>query len=191
LEKPENQQYVGKRLQTIAKQMGKDWVDAAFDLTLSERRRISTIYFMMSEENLQRQFTQPWIKFGTDAGGADPAKPYSLIHPRAYGTFPRILGRYVREQRILSLEEAIRKMSSAVATRLQIKQRGLLREGYFADVVIFNPDTITDHATYEKPHQLSTGVLHVLVNGTVVIHDGTHTGAKPGRIVRGPGAIKH
>jgi N-acyl-D-amino-acid deacylase len=133
------------------------------------------------------QLAQPWIKFGTDAEGLDPTTVTGLAHPRAYGTFTRILGKYVRDDGVLTLEDAIRKMSSAVATRLNIRERGLLVEGFFADVVVFDPDVVSDHATYEEPHQLSTGVEHVLVNGVAVVSDGTHTGAMPGRPVRGPG----
>ena len=187
LKKPENKKYIGKRLSEIAVTQGKHWADAAIDLILSERQRIGTIYFMMNEENVQMQMRQPWIKFGTDAGGHDPDNPEGLTHPRAYGTYPRILGKYVREERVMFLEEAIRKMSSAVANRLSIRDRGQLREGSYADVVVFDPDTISDRATFERPHQLSVGIRHVLVNGTAVVHEGRHTNAKPGRAVRGPG----
>jgi N-acyl-D-aspartate/D-glutamate deacylase len=141
---------------------------------------------MMSEENVAMQIALPWMKFGTDASGWDPAVG-GLVHPRAYGTFSRILGRYVREEGVLSLEEAIRKMTSAVATRLRIHERGLLAPGYFADVVVFDPATVGEHATYQRPNQLSTGVAHVFVNGQAVVTDGAHTGAMPGRAVRGPG----
>ncbi len=187
LRKEENRQYAGMYLAEIAAATGKEWVDALIDLIVSEEGDPSTIYFMMSEENVALQLAQPWMKFGTDAGGADPTRSGALTHPRAYGTFPRILGRYVREQRIMPLEEAIRKMTSAVANRLSIRDRGLLREGYFADLVVFNPATIGDVATYAQPHQVSLGVRWVLVNGAVVVREGEHTGALPGRIVRGPG----
>lgn len=183
----ENRKYRGWYLDAIAEDQGKHWIDTAFDLVLAESGRISTIFFMMSEENVALQIAQPWIKFGTDAGGADPAGARGLTHPRAYGTFTRVLGRYVREQGATTLEEAVRKMSSAVATRLHIKNRGLLKEGFFADIVIFDPETVGDNATYEDPHRLSTGVRHVLVNGVPVVTDGQHTGALPGRPVRGPG----
>ena len=186
----QNQQYAGKYLAEIAADMGKEWVDALIDLIVSERGGPGTIYFMMTEKNVALQLAQPWIKFGTDAGGVDPDGAQGLTHPRAYGTFPRILGKYVREERIMPLESAIRKMSSAVATRLSIRDRGLLSEGYYADVVIFNPATIGDNATYEQPHQVSSGMRWVLVNGTVVVREGTHTGAMPGRIVRGPGHVR-
>jgi dihydroorotase/N-acyl-D-amino-acid deacylase len=187
LKKAENQVFVGRRLAEIAAQMEKDWIEAIMDLVLSEENRIGSIFFLMSEENVKLQMGQPWIKFGTDAGGWDPENPEGLVHPRSYGTYPRILGKYVREERVMTLEEAIRKMTSAVAERLSIRDRGLLREGLYADVVVFNPDTIADRATFEQPHQLSTGVEYVFVNGTAVIHEGSHTGAQPGRIVRGPG----
>lgn len=183
-----NADYTGRYLDDIAAEMGKEWVDALIDLIISEEDDDpSTIYFLMSEENVALQLAQPWIKFGTDAGGADPERSGALTHPRAYGTFPRILGRYVRDQGVMPLEEAIRKMTSAVANRLSIRERGLLREGFFADVVVFDPDTVGDNATYEQPHQVSSGIDWVIVNGTVVVRDGGHTGALPGQIVRGPG----
>jgi N-acyl-D-amino-acid deacylase len=191
LHKPENKKYVGKRLSEIAADMGKDWIDTIIDLILSEQQGIGTIYFMMTDDNLKLQMQQPWIKFGTDASGEDPDKPQGLVHPRSYGTYTRILGKYVREDRVMRLEDAIRKMSSAVATRLFIKDRGLIREGYYADIIIFDQKTIGDRATFENPHQVSVGVFHVFVNGTSVIKDGKHTDAKPGLIIRGPGYIKH
>lgn len=187
LKKPENKSFAGQRLSEIAKRKGKDWLDTAIELILSEEQSIGTIFFMMSEENVKLQLQQSWMKIGTDAGGADPDKPEGLVHPRSYGTYPRILGKYVREERVITLEDAVRKTTHAVAARLSIRDRGLLREGMFADVVIFDPATISDRATFESPHQLSTGVKQVLVNGVRVIKDGKHTGAKPGRIVRGPG----
>ena len=186
--KPENKQYAGKRLSEIAAMMNKPWDDAAMDLLISERQRIGTVYFLMSEDNVKLNLAQPWIKFGTDAGGADPDSARGLTHPRAYGTFTKILGRYVRDEKVLPLEDAVRKATSAVATRLSIPDRGLLREGFFADVTVFDPNTIIDRSTFEQPHVLSEGVRLVFVNGTVVVRDGRHTGAKPGRVLRGPGA---
>jgi N-acyl-D-amino-acid deacylase len=185
-QKPDNQKYVGKRLSEIAAMLGQDWLDAVFDLLLSEEQRISTIYFSMTEDNIRLQLQQPWIKISTDAGGFDPfwGKKFGPIHPRAYGTYPRVLGKYVREEKIITLEDAIRKMSSAVADRLGLRDRGLLRQGIYADVVIFNPETIGDLATFKEPHQLSVGVRDVWVNGTRVIDNGAHTGATPGQIVR-------
>lgn len=187
LSRPENSRYQGRYLSEIAEAMGTDWVDAAFDLALSERGRVGTVYFMMSEENVAMQIGLDWIKFGTDAGGWNPEGATGLTHPRAYGTFARILGRYVRELGVTTLEDAIRKMTSAVATRIGIRERGLLVPGYYADIVVFDPETIQDHATYTEPHQLSTGIEHVFVNGVQVMEAGRHTGALPGRPVRGRG----
>jgi dihydroorotase/N-acyl-D-amino-acid deacylase len=187
--KPENKKYLGKSLAEIAVLRGQDWVDAAIDLLLSEEQRIGTVYFMMDEENVKLQLRQPWIKISTDAGGVDPAwaVKYGPMHPRSYGTYTRVLGKYVRDEGVLTLEDAIRKMSSSVAARLSIRDRGLLREGYLADVVVFDPETVSDRATFEEPHRLSTGIRDVWVNGTRVLADGEHTGARPGRVVRGPG----
>lgn len=187
LRKDENKLWAGKRLSEIARAMNKDWVTTAMDLLASEEQRIGTIYFMMSEDNVKLGLRQPWMKIGTDAGGMDPDSATGLAHPRTYGTYPRILGKYVRDEGVLGLEDAIRKMSSAVATRLSIEDRGLLKAGMYADVVVFDPATIADRSTFEEPHQLSVGVRHVFVNGVAVVRDGVHTGAKPGRVVRGPG----
>jgi dihydroorotase/N-acyl-D-amino-acid deacylase len=186
-QKPENKKYEGMRIAEIAKAMNKDWVDVVMDLTIEEQDRLGGLYFMAAEENLTLQMRQPWIKFGTDAGGSDPDSAKSLVHPRTYGNFARILGKYVRDEKVMPLEDAIRKMTSAVANRLSIRDRGLLREGMYADIVVFDPATVADRATYQQPHQLSVGMRHVLVNGVEVVTDGKHTGAKPGRIVRGPG----
>jgi dihydroorotase/N-acyl-D-amino-acid deacylase len=190
-EKPENTRFVGKRLAEVAQMTGKPWEEAAMDLILSERSRVETVFFLMSEENVRTKLQQPWMKIGTDASGHDPDHPDGLTHPRSYGNYPRILGKYVREEHVLSLEDAIRKMTSAVATRLYIPDRGLLRAGFYADVVVFDPETITDRATFERPHQLSVGMKYVFVNGTLVVRDGVHTGAKPGRALRGPGWLRH
>ena len=187
LDEDENQRWVGMRLSEIAAAQDKDWIETAFDLILSERQRVGTIFFMMSEENVAMQMRQPWMKFGTDAGGVDPDSARGLTHPRAYGTFTRVLGKYVREDQVIPLEDAIRKMTSAVATRLSIHDRGVLRPGMWADVVVFDPQTVRDVATFEEPHQVSVGVRHVLVNGVPVVRNGTHTNAKPGKAVRGPG----
>ena len=142
----------------------------------------------MSEDNVKLNLAQPWIKFGTDAGGVDPESARGLTHPRAYGTFTKIMGHYVRDEKVMPLEDAVRKATSAVATRLSIPDRGLLREGFFADVTVFDPTTIIDHSTFEQPHVPSEGVRFVFVNGTLVVRDGKHTGAKPGRVLHGPGA---
>jgi N-acyl-D-amino-acid deacylase len=185
----EHQAYVGMRLAAIAELRGQHWVDAALDLLAAEGQRISTIYFSMDEANVQKQLGLPWIKIATDAGGHDPAWAAALgpVHPRAYGTYPRVLGRYVRDQQVLALEDAVRKMTSAVADRLGLRERGLLRAGCYADVVVFDPVTIADQATFEAPHQLATGVRDVWVNGERVLLNGQHNGATPGRVVTGPG----
>ncbi|MEX2526508.1 MAG: D-aminoacylase [Gemmatimonadota bacterium] len=187
LELEEHRPWVGLRLSEIAREMEMEWPDAVMELLRRERQRIGTIYFMMSEENVALKMQQPWMKFGTDAGGVDPETATGLAHPRGYGTYPRILGRYVREGGVLELEDAIRKMTSAVATRLSLEGRGLVKEGMYADLVVFHPDSIMDRATFEEPHQLSQGVAHVFVNGEAVIRNGNHTGALPGRALRGPG----
>ena len=186
--KQENRQYAGKRLSEIAAMMNKPWEDAAMDLLISERQRIGTVYFLMSEDNVKLNLAQPWIKFGTDAGGVDPDSARGLTHPRAYGNFPRIMGKYVRDEHVMPLEEAVRKATSAVATRLSIPDRGVLRGGMFADIAVFDPRTIADRSTFEQPHQVSLGVKYVFVNGTLVARDGKHTNAKPGRVLHGPGS---
>jgi N-acyl-D-amino-acid deacylase len=181
--------YEGHRLNEIARAMGKTWPQAIIDLTLAEDDRLGQLLFIASDSNVAMQIRQPWMKFGTDADGVDPdSMKGQMTHPRAYGNYPRILGRFVREQHVLALEDAVRKMTGAVAERLSITDRGMLHEGMYADVVVFDPKTIVDRATYEQPNQLSVGVRELLVNGVAVVEDGRHTGAKPGRIVRGPGA---
>jgi dihydroorotase/N-acyl-D-amino-acid deacylase len=187
LRKPENQQYIGKRLAEIARMKNEDYLDAAMDLILTERSRVETTYFLMSEDNVKLQLRQPWMKIGTDAGGPDPDSVRALVHPRTFGNYPRILGLYVRDEKVIPLEDAVRKMTSAVATRLSIHDRGLLKPDMYADVVVFDPATIADRATYEQPKQLSVGVRDVWVNGVQVLRDGKHTGATPGRALRGPG----
>jgi N-acyl-D-amino-acid deacylase len=184
---PDNKKWAGHRLSEVMAASGKDWISAVMDLLLTEHQDIGTIFFLMSEDNVAMQLKQPWIKIGTDAEGPDPDSTKEFTHPRSYGTYPRILGKYVRDEHVLTLEDAIRKMSGAVADRLLIRDRGLLREGMFADVVVFDPATIQEHSTYENPNQGSTGVREVFVNGVEVVRDGKHTGAKPGRVVRGPG----
>ncbi|MCG6957654.1 MAG: amidohydrolase family protein, partial [Gemmatimonadetes bacterium] len=188
--KDANKKWVGKRLSEVAQTMDTDWVTAAMDLVKADSSRIGTVFFLMSEDNVKLQLQQPWIKIGTDAGGMDPdtAKAKGVLtHPRAYGTYTKILGQYVREQHVLSLEDAIRKMTSAVATRLSIPDRGVLRPGFWADIVVFDPKTIRDTNSYEDPHQISVGVVHVFVNGVEVVRDEKATGAKPGMVVWGPG----
>ena len=179
--------YEGKRLTEIAAAWHKDWPDALMDLTTLESNRLGQVIFVASDSNVAMQVRQPWMKFGTDAEAFDPDSAKIATHPRAYGTYPRILGRFVREQHILTLEDAVRKMTGAVAQRLSIQDRGEIKEGLAADIMIFDPKTIIDRATYERPHQLSVGVRYVLVNGVAVVDDGKVTGAKPGVVLRGPG----
>ncbi len=185
--RPELKQYEGKRLDEIARALGKDWGDAVIDLNIAENGGLGELLFLMSEENVKLQLKQPWMKFGTDAGSMDPARATGMTHPRAYGNFPRLLAKYVRDEGVLPLEDAVRKASSAVATRLSMNDRGVLKEGMKADVIIFDEKTVRDLATFEQPHQLSVGMRHVFVSGVPVITDGSHTGAKPGQLVRGPG----
>ncbi|MFL5698627.1 MAG: amidohydrolase family protein [Ktedonobacteraceae bacterium] len=186
-EQPENLQYAGKRLSEIASMRRQPWLDAVIELLLSERQRIFTIYFGMDEANVALGLQHPWVKISTDAGGVDPvwAKDLGPTHPREYGTYPRVLAKYVRQDKLLTLEEAIRKMSGAVAARLGIRHRGLLLPGCYADVVLLDAETVSDRATFEDAHQLSTGIRDVWVNGARVVRNGQHTGATPGRVVRG------
>jgi dihydroorotase/N-acyl-D-amino-acid deacylase len=185
--KPELKKYEGWRLDRVMKDMNRSAPDAVIELTLAENGQLGKINFSMSEENVGMQLKRPWVVIGSDAGGQDPDSATGLTHPRAYGTFARVLGKYVRTDGLLTLEDAVRKMTSATAARLKLRDRGLLREGMYADVVVFDPATIIDRATFERPHQLSVGVKYVFVNGMAVVSDGKHTGAKPGRVVRGPG----
>jgi N-acyl-D-amino-acid deacylase len=179
----------GKTLAEIAKMRGKSPEDTAIDLVIEDGSRVGTIYFEMNEENVRRELTLPWVSFGADEDSQAPEGVFlkSNPHPRAYGNFARFLGRYVRDEKVVPLAEAVRRLAALPARNLGLKNRGLLKEGYFADVVVFNPATIRDHATFEKPHQYSTGVEHVFVNGVQVLKNGAHTGAKPGWLVRGPG----
>ncbi|MFC1792846.1 amidohydrolase family protein [Planctomycetota bacterium] len=179
----------GKTLAQVAKLKGKSPEETAIDLVIEDDSRVNTIYFLMSEENVKKQIELPWVSFCSDAGSLAPEGVFlkSSTHPRAYGSFARLLGKYVRQEKVISLAEAVRRLSSLPAENLKLDRRGKLEEGYYADIVIFDPDTISDNATYEKPHQYATGMIHVFVNGTQVLKDGEHTGAKPGRVVRGPG----
>jgi N-acyl-D-amino-acid deacylase len=160
---------------------------------MQDGSRVDVIYFLMSEENVKKQIKLPYMSFGSDAGSIAPEGDFLNYnpHPRAYGNFSRLLGKYVREEKVIPLEEAIYKLTSLTATKLKIKKRGLLKEGYYADIILFDPNTISDHATFDKPHQLATGMHHVFVNGVQVLNDGKHTGAMPGRVVRGPGYKKN
>lgn len=181
--------YLGRTLADVAAERGTSAQETAMDLVVEDGSRVEVVYFLMSEENVKRQIALPWVSFDSDAASMAPVPPFTnaSTHPRAYGNFARLLGRYVRDEGVIPLEEAIRRLTSLSTTNLGIPDRGLLAEGQYADVVVFDPETISDHATYEQPHQYSTGVAHVFVNGEQVIRDGEHTGALPGRVVRGPG----
>lgn len=182
-------QFTGKTLAEVAKIYGKSPEETAMDLVAADSSRVGTAYFMMSEDNIKRQIALPYLSFGSDAGSPAPEGVFlnSNEHPRAYGNFARLLGKYVRDEKVIPMEEAIRKLTSLPAGNLKIKRRGSLKPGYYADVVAFDPKEIQDHATFAKPHQYSTGMMHVFVNGEQVLKDGEHTGARPGRVVRGPG----
>ncbi len=179
----------GKTLAEIARMRGKSPAATAIDLVIEDDSRVETVYFLMSEENVKKQIKLPWVSFCSDAGSLAPEGVFleSNPHPRAYGSFARLLGKYVRQEKVITLAEAIRRLTRLPADNLKLDRRGRLEKGYYADIVIFDPDTIIDHATFEKPHQYATGMLHVFVNGTQVLKNGEHTGAKPGRVVRGPG----
>lgn len=179
----------GRTLADVAESRGTGIEETAMDLVVQDDSRVGTVYFMMSEDNVRRQVAIPWVSFGSDAGSLAPEEPFvrSSTHPRAYGNFARLLGRYVRDEGIIPLEEAVRKLTSLPAANLRLEGRGRLAPGYFADVVIFDPATITDHATFEEPHRLATGVRDVFVNGVQVLAEEEPTGATPGRVVRGPG----
>jgi N-acyl-D-amino-acid deacylase len=182
----------GKTLAQIAQQRGKDPVETLVDLLLEDESGIGTVYFSQSEDIVRKLVPLPWISFGSDEASQAPEGVFlrSMPHPRAYGNFARLLGKYVREEKLLPLESAVRKLSNLPATNLGLDHRGLLREGYFADVVVFDPKTIADRATYENPHQYAVGMRHVFVNGVQVLKDGEHTGAKPGRALWGPGKVE-
>lgn len=186
---PELRHYSGKTLAQVAKSRGTSPADTAIDLVIEDGTKVQSIYFLMSEDNIKKQLSYPWLSFGSDARTLDPviSKKLGTTHPRAYGNFVRVIGKYVRDKKILSMAEAVRKLTSLPTTNLKIPLRGLIKPGYFADVVIFDPDKVTDHATFTDPHQLATGVNHVFVNGVQVLKDGIHTTATPGRFIKGPG----
>ena len=180
---------IGKTLQEVADERGTDPATTAMDLVVEDDSRVDAVYFLMSEDNVRRKVAKPWISFGSDAGApaAEGVFLESSRHPRTYGNFARLLGRYVRDEGMISLAEAIRRMTSLPAANIGVYLRGEIREGYFADIVMFDPDRIRDNATFEEPHQYATGMVHVIVNGAQVLENGRHTGATPGRVVRGPG----
>ncbi len=182
--------YTGKSLAAVAKLRGQTAEEAAMDLIIHDSTRVECIYFLMDENNVKKQIAIPWLSFGSDEGSYEPAGVFlkSNPHPRAYGNFARLLGKYVRDEKIISLQEAVRKLSKLPATNLKIQKRGELKAGHYADIVVFDPARIQDNATFEKPHQYSGGMIHVFVNGVQVLKEGEHTGAKPGKFVKGPGA---
>jgi N-acyl-D-amino-acid deacylase len=179
----------GKTLAQVAEMRGRSPEETAMDLLIEDNGQVLAIYFSQSEENLKKTLPLPWLSFCTDEAAYAPEGVFlgAGAHPRAYGTYPRILGKYVRDEKLMTLQEAVRKMSALPAETLRIERRGRLQTGYFADIVVFDPSKVKDLATFEKPHQYATGIVHVLVNGVQVLRDGEHTGAKPGRVVRGPG----
>src|SRR6266567_5871725 len=182
----------GKSLAEVAKIRGKDPIDTAMDLVAEDESRVGTVYFMMSEENVKKEIAKPWISFGSDEASQAPEGVFlkSNPHPRAYGNFARVLGKYVRDQKAIKLPEAVRRLSALPATNLGLDHRGFLKEGMFADVVVFDPAKIADHATFENPAQYATGMKNVFVNGREVLRDGEHNGAKPGRTLYGPGKVR-
>jgi N-acyl-D-amino-acid deacylase len=182
----------GKTLAEVARERNADPVETLMDLLAEDESRISTVYFLMSEENVRKLIKLPWVSFGSDEASQAPEGVFlkSMPHPRAYGNFARLLGKYVRDEKLIPMEDAVRKLTHLPATNLGLDRRGLLKDGYYADVVVFDPATVMDRATYEKPHQYSVGVRHVFVNGTQVLKDGEHTGAKPGRALWGPGRVE-
>jgi len=179
----------GKSLAEVAEMRNTSPVETAMDLVIQDGSRVGTVYFMMSEENVKKQIALPYMSFGSDAASYAPEGVFlkSSSHPRAYGNFARLLGKYVRDEKVISLEEAVYKLTTLPATNLKIKKRGAIKEGFYADLAIFDPNEIQDHATYDKPMQYSTGMVHVFVNGTQVLNNGEHTGALPGQVVKGPG----
>ena len=189
---PKLRKYIGMTLKEVSEKLNKHYADVAIDFVIEDGSRVGVVYFLMSEENIKKQLQLPFMSFGSDAGSLAPEGDFlnSNPHPRAYGNFARLLGKYVREEKVITLANAIYKLSGLTATKLKLKKRGYLREGYFADVVIFDQNTISDHATFAKPHQLATGMEHVFVNGVQVLKSGKHTGMTPGRVVRGPGYKK-
>jgi N-acyl-D-amino-acid deacylase len=190
---PDLKHLTGKTVAEVAEMRGTGVEETIMDLVIEDGSRVTTVYFLMSEENVKKKIAQPWMAFDSDAESMAPEGVFLLSnpHPRAYGTFARLLGKYVRDEQVISLQEAIRRLTSFSAENLGLEKRGSLKVGYFADVAIFDPATIQDHATFAEPHQYSTGMHHVLVNGVPVLLDGEHTGATPGRFVKGPGVASN
>lgn len=187
--KPELRKYQGKTLREVMEERGTSADDTVIDLLLEDRSRIFTLYFSMSDDNLRKQVQLPWLSFCSDAGSIAPEGNFLSYHPhpRAYGSFARVIGKYVRDEGVITLQDAVRRLSGFPADNLKLQGRGYLKSGYFADVVVFDPAKVQDHSVPGNPHQYSDGMVHVFVNGTQVLHDGEHTGNFPGRVVRGPG----
>jgi N-acyl-D-amino-acid deacylase len=182
----------GKTLAEVSKMRGTSPEETAMDLVVQDSSRVGTVYFLMSEENVKKQIALPYMSFGSDAPSIAPVEPFTNYnpHPRTYGNFSRLLGKYVRDEKVIALEEAVRKLSALPASNLKLKKRGLLKTGNYADIAIFNAKTIADKATFEEPHQFAEGMVHVFVNGIQVLDEGKHTGATPGRFVKGPGYVQ-
>jgi N-acyl-D-amino-acid deacylase len=181
--------HTGKTLAAVATEMNLSPEETAMELVIRDGSRVGTVYFLMNEDNVRKQVQLPYMSFGSDGGALAPEGPFlkSNPHPRAYGNFARVLGTYVRDEKLITLEEAVRRLSAMPAEHLGLRRRGKLAAGYHADIAVFNPDSVRDLATFEQPHQLAVGMQHVFVNGVAVVRDGVHTGAKPGQVVRGPG----
>lgn len=186
---PDLRKYIGKTLAEVSAERGTPYEETAMDLVVEDGSRVQVVYFSMSEENVAKKAALPWVSFGSDGGSMAPEGVFlkQSTHPRAYGNFARVFAKYVREEKVLTIEEAVRKLTSLPAGNLKLKDRGRLAPGYYADVVVFDPKTIQDKATFAEPHQLAVGVRDVFVNGVLTISDGVHTGAKAGRVLRGPG----
>jgi len=186
---PDLRKYIGMTLKEVSEKLDKHYADVAIDFVIQDGSRVGVVYFLMSEENIKKQIQLPYMSFGSDASSIAPENDFlnSNPHPRTYGNFARLLGKYVREEKVISLENAIYKLTGLSASKLKLKERGYLKKGYYADIVIFDPNTISDHSTYADPHQLATGMQYVFVNGVQVLESGKHTGMTPGRVVRGPG----
>jgi N-acyl-D-amino-acid deacylase len=184
--------YIGKTLAEISAMRKTSPEETAMDLIIQDSTRIEAAYFLMSEENIRKQVVLPWVSFGSDEGSFAPEGVFlrSNPHPRAYGNFARVLGKYVRDEKLMPLQQAVYKLAKLPAANLKLQKRGELKTGFYADVLVFDPTKVSDHATYEKPHQYATGMIDVFVNGAQVLKDGEHTGAKPGRFIKGPGYKK-
>ncbi len=184
--------YTGKTLAEVAKMLHKTPEETAMDLIIQDSTRVGVAYFLMNEENVKKQVALPWVSFGSDEGSYTTEGVFlkSNAHPRAYGNFARVLGHYSRDEKLMPLEKAIEKLAKLPATHLKLKKRGVLQKGNYADIIVFDPARVEDHATFENPHQYATGMIHVWVNGKQVLKDGEHNNATPGKFVKGPGAEK-